>query len=454
MSKILKPDGLHGIAVTELSCELLLHIGRAAAQVLSRSCGRPPVFYVAHDPRRSADTLEAALCAGICSGGGNAVCLGTLSSAAAALLLSEEDADGGFVLTGDAGTYEISGLRMLTKDGLPMSEEQLSKIEAMMPGGIQIPPKSHRSCGVITRDDTAQKRYLQILQKHNPNPRKKATIRVAVDCANGALSPLAKPLLTAYGMEALILSNEPDGTNINNDCGVTSMETLLEYVKKHKCAAGFAFDGNGERCIAVDERGELLDGDRLLAIFTSDLLRQKTLAKNGVAATVMTNLGFLRFAKSNGITVHITEPSPRFVQERIRNEGLSLGGERGGYLYFADMPASDGLCTALRICNLMHRTGKPLSQLAAVMEHAPQVSLTIRIAEKWREIWKNDTQIVDAIARCEEMLGTDGRILVRELSRDCVIQVLLEGRDFARINQYAMSVAETIRSRTGQSASA
>lgn len=452
MSKILKSDGLRGIAVTELSCELMLHIGRAAAQVIGRTCGRPPVFYIGHDPRRSADALESALCAGICSGGGNAVCLGVLSSSALALLVSEENADCGFALTADTSSYEYSGLRILTKQGLPMSEEQLTRIEAMMPGGIQVPPKSHRSCGTITHDTAAQQRYLRMLQEKNPDPRKKTTIRVAVDCANGVLSEIAKPLLSVYGMEVLELNCRPDGTNINNDCGVMSVGDLLDCVKKYQCAAGFAFDGNGERCLAVDEHGKLLDGDRILAILTQDALKQKTLGKAGVAATVMTNLGFLRFAEKNGVAVHITEPMPRFVAERMREEGLSLGGERGGYLYFSDMPASDGLCTALRLCCLMHRTGKPLSKLASVMEHAPQVSLTVRISEKWREIWKNDPEIVKAVSQCQTTLGSEGRILVREHSREPLIQVLLEGRDFERINRYAVTIADTIRNRTGQNA--
>ncbi len=451
MSKILKPDGLRGIAVTELRCELLLHIGRAAAQVIGRTCSHPPVFYVAHDPRRSADALEAALCAGICSGGGNAVCLGELSSSATALLLSAEDAEAGFVLTADAQSYEYSGLRMLTKDGIPMSEEQLQQIEALLPmGGMPLPPKSHRSCGCITHDNDAAERYLRRMQNKHEMPRYKRKLRIAADCANGAVSALVKPLFDAFGIETVVFNDQPDGFNINKDCGVTSMEDLLEFVKNEKCDAGFAFDGSGERCLAVDENGDFLDGDRLLAIFTQDALERKELKHNGVAVTVMTNLGFLRFAKSKGVIVHSTEPSPRFVPERVRSAGLSLGGERGGYLFFADMPVSDGLCTALRLSLLMLRRNVPLSELASVMEHAPQVSVSVRIADVWREIWKNDSDIADIIQKRQEALGADGRILVRELPHDAVIQVLLEGRDFTKINEYAMEIAELIRSKTEQ----
>ena len=448
MSRILKPDGLRGIAVTELSCELMLYIGRATAQVISRSCQHPPVFYVAHDPRRSADLLEAALCAGICSGGGMVTKLGVLPSPATALLLSKEQADAGFILTGGSATYEYTGLLMLTKEGFPMSEEQLASIEAMMPGGMPMPPKSHRSCGVISQDDGAAERYLQMLHELTDVPTEPLHMKIAVDCANGSLSAMAERIFQSFGAEVLVRSIAPSGVNINKDCGVTDVQNLLDFVTRKQCQAGFAFDGDGARCIAVDEKGELLDGDRLLAVFLSDALERGKLAAQGVAATVMSNMGFLRYAKEKGVSVHTTQPTPRFVHERVRSAGLSLGGERGGHFFFADMPASDGIVTALRLLYIMQRTKKSLSELGTEMVHDPQVLLNVKIASCWREIWKNDIPLTEKIAAYEKELGADGRILVRELPKDAVIQVLLEGRDFRRINTIAMEIADMIRQRT------
>lgn len=448
MSKILKPDGLRGIAVTELSCELMLYIGRATAQVISRSCQHPPVFYVAHDPRRSADILEAALCAGICSGGGMVTKLGVLPSPAAALLIAREEADAGFVLTGGSATYEYTGLQMLTKDGLPMSEEMLSSIEAMMPGGMPMPPKSHRSCGLMTEDHGAAERYLQLLHEVKDTPTEQLSMRIAIDCANGSLSSIAERVFRSLGAEVLVRNNAPNGVNINKDCGVTDVQNLLDFVTRKQCQAGFAFDGDGARCIAADEKGELLDGDRLLAVFMMDALERGKLAAQGVAATVMSNMGFLRYAKEKGILVHTTQPTPRFVQERVRSAELSLGGERGGHLFFSDMPASDGIVTALRLLEIMQRTKKSLSELGADMAHDPQVLLNVKIASCWREIWKNDGPITEKIASYENKLGADGRVLVRELPKDAVIQILLEGRDFRKINTYAMEIADMITQRT------
>ncbi len=447
MSKVLKPDGLRGIAIAELSCELFLHLGRAAAQALGRSCPHPPVIYICHDTRHSASALEAALCAGICSGGGIAHCLGVLPSSGLALLLAEEHAEAGIAITAENASYEYNGLRIFNGNGAPMSMEQCASIEALMPGGMQLPVKSHRFCGTVLRDDTAAQRYLDALIRKNPI--EPISLRIALDCADGALSELAEPLFTKYGAEVQLLRHTPDGFHINHDCGVQSMEALMDYVSEEHCDVGFAFDGDGGRCLAVDAQGELLDGDCLLAILAKDAKEEHQLIHNGVAATLMSNLGFLRFAEQNEITVHTTQPAARFVLEKMQNAGLSLGGERSGYLYFGDMPAADGLCTALRICAVMQRSGSSLNTLAKIMEHDPQVSVSVRISPYWREIWKNDVQITEYIEACERQLGNEGRILVRERGREAVIQILLEGRDFRRINRYALEIAEKIKERAG-----
>lgn len=273
-------------------------------------------------------------------------------------------------------------------------------------------------------------------------------MRIAIDCANGSLSSIAERVFRSLGAEVLVRNNTPNGVNINKDCGVTDVQNLLDFVTRKQCQAGFAFDGDGARCIAADEKGELLDGDRLLAVFMMDALERGKLAAQGVAATVMSNMGFLRYAKEKGILVHTTQPTPRFVQERVRSAELSLGGERGGHLFFSDMPASDGIVTALRLLEIMQRTKKSLSELGADMAHDPQVLLNVKIASCWREIWKNDGPITEKIASYENKLGADGRVLVRELPKDAVIQILLEGRDFRKINTYAMEIADMITQRT------
>lgn len=447
MSKVIKPDGLRGIAVAELKCELFMHLGRAVAQSFSRGGTVTPTIMICHDTRRSADVLEAALCAGICSGGGIACCLGVMPSSGMALLMTMEQAAAGLAITAEGASYEYNGLRFFNAAGLPMNAEECDAIEAMLPANMPLPVSSHRACGVIERDHEAAERYLAALIAKNPLPQ--MPFRVALDCANGAVSSFAEPLFSHYGAEVHLLHHTPDGLSINRDCGVQSMDALMEYVTEHHCDAGFSFDGDGGRCLAVDAEGELLDGDCMLAILAKDALLQEQLPNRGIAATVMSNLGLLRFAEQSGILVHTTRTGARFVPEKMRNARLALGGERSGYLFFGDMPASDGLCTALRLCGVMQRSGESLHTLAGCLERDPQVAVSVRISPLWREVWKNDYHITDYISQCERQLGNDGRILVRERSREPVIQILLEGKDFRRINQYALDIASRIKERAG-----
>ncbi len=459
MSRFLRPEGLRGVAITEISCELMLRLGRAAAQAVGRSSNHPPVFYISHDPRRAADALEAALCAGICSGGGIAHVLGTVPSSGMAMMLTAEDAEAGIALAGGDLPFESICVRLFSRSGALMSPELLDSISALMPSASAMPLCSHQNCGLISRQTDTGKRYLRQLAARLSMPSdlpQNKKLRIAVDCANGAASEYAETLFRHLGVEVLLLHYTPDGININRDCGVQSMKSLISFVKDYNCHAGFALDGDGGRCLAVDETGELLNGDRMLAILCEDKLEQQNtvgsstprVMERGIAATVMSNLGFLRYAKEHGIPVHITQPAQQFVLEKMRNFGLAFGGDGSGYLYFDDTPAPDGLLTAARIVQVMQRSGKPLSQLSSVMEHDPQVAVSVRIPHYWREIWKNDPQISRFIAACEDELGTEGRILVRERRDDASIRIMLEGRDFRRINSYAFAIEEAIKSRT------
>lgn len=465
MSKILKPEGLSGIGGTELSCELMLHLGRAAAQSLGKACKSHPVFYIAHDPRRAADPLEAALCAGICSGGGDVHCFGTLPPSALSLMLSAEDAEAGIALTGGNLPYARICVKFFGRDGLPMNTEQLDSIAELMAPEKALPLKSHQYIGRMFRDDDAPARYLRLLLLRLSQPDASGTeqrrLKIAADCANGAASAVAERFFTELGADVICIQKTPDGMNINEECGADDPHRLIRCVKDQGCDAGFAFDGSGGRCIAVDSAGELIDGDRLLAVLCADrLARQKAdpalprseTMQNGAAVTHLTNLGFLRYAKAQGIPVHTTQSAPEFVLETMRELGLALGGDSTGFLYFSDMPAADALMSAGRILRVMQNTGKPLSELAAVTEHDPQVRVSVRIPQIWREIWKNDPQISGKIAETGEMLGMDGRVHVCERSESPIIDILVEGLEFRRINQYAVEIADVIEQRVKEGA--
>jgi len=465
MSKILKQEGLIGIGGTELSCELMLHLGRAAAQSLSRNSNHPPIIYVTHEPRRAADPLEAALCAGICSGGGNVHCLDALPPSALSLMLAAEDAEAGIALTGGSLAYPRICVKFYARNGLPMSGEQLDAIAALMAPEKALPLKSHQYIGRIYREEDAPARYLRLLLTRLSQPDTPCDgtrkLKIAADCANGAVSAVCERFFTELGAEIVCIKKTPDGMNINDECGADHLQGLIRCMKDNGCDAGFAFDGSGARCIAVDRTGEVIDGDRMLAILCADRLqRQKADAalprtetmQNGAAVTHLTNLGFLRFAKERDIHVSVTQPAPEFVLETMREQQLALGGDSTGTLYFLDMPAADALMSAGRILRVMQNTGKPLSELGAVMEHDPQVRVSVRIPQYWREIWKNDPAISGKIEAAETALAMDGRVHVRERSESAVIDILVEGREFRRINEYAMDIAAVIEQRVKEGA--
>ena len=289
MSRFLRPEGLRGVAITEISCELMLRLGRAAAQAVGRSSNHPPVFYISHDPRRSAEALEAALCAGICAGGGIAHVLGVVPSSGMAMMLAAEDAECGIALTGGDLPFESICVRLYSKTGAPMSPELLDAISALLPSTAALPLKSHQNCGLISRQTDTAKRYLRLLAARLNTPAnltRGKKLRIALDCANGSVSGYAEALFRHLGAEVLLMNYTPDGININRECGVQSMEPLIEFVKDYNCDAGFAFDGDGGRCLAVDESGELLNGDRMLAILCEDKLEQQK-QSNGSMPNVM-----------------------------------------------------------------------------------------------------------------------------------------------------------------------
>ncbi|MBR5405501.1 MAG: hypothetical protein K6E36_00650 [Oscillospiraceae bacterium] len=458
MSGILKPDGLRGIAMSELRCDLLLHLGRAVAQAIGRNADHQPVIYLCHDPRRSAEPLEAALCAGICTGGGIAKCLGVLHPGAMALLMTAEDADCGIALSADDAPYEINAVRLFAKGGLPMTRDRLDAIASLMPASAALPAKSHRNCGTITHEPDAAARWLRLagMRLNVPQENPERRLRIAVDCAHGAASPSAELFFRQLNAEVLMLHRTPDGMNINRG-GVCHTDSLAEVVRAQYCDAGFAFDGSCGRVIAVDETGELIDGSRQLAIFCQAMLddaqspQSAELLLSGAVTGDRTNLGFLRYAREHSIPLTQTQTAPRAVMEMMRERSALIGFDGVGCICFPDLPAPDGMMTAARLLRIMQRTGRTLSALAEVMEPAPQVTVPVPIAPQWREIWRNDPEIYGYIKECRTALGAKGRLMIREHPREPLLTVTLEGSDFMRINELALVLGENISLTAGGS---
>lgn len=447
MGRLFGTDGVRGIAIKELTVELCLQIGKSLAYVIGESTRPHPTIVIGKDTRSSSDILEAALCAGICAAGGDALCLDVVPTPAVAYLVQKRRAQAGVMISASHNSAEFNGLKIFGEDGYKISDDTEALIEAFIldrPGRVQT--YSGREIGKILRDHNAVYDYVTHLESLISV--RFDGLKIAVDCANGCTCTTALELFTRLGAKVERIYCEPDGMNINLDCGSTHIGHLMDFVSANGFDVGLAFDGDGDRCLAVDETGELVDGDKLMAIIAKVWKEQGKLKKDSVVLTVLSNLGFTSFAKANGIKRITSNIGDRYVLDKMLDGGYNLGGEQNGHIFFLDdATTGDGQLSALRILEIMVRTNKKLSELATIMKRFPQVMINVRIPAYQRENWKNDEVITDLIDRREAELGEEGRILVRESGTEPTIRVMIEGREFTQINRMALEISELIRQR-------
>ncbi len=448
MGRLFGTDGVRGIAVKELTTELCLQIGKALIYVLSQQAGNSrPTVVIGKDTRLSSDVLEAALCAGICAAGGDAVCLGVVPTPAVAFLVQRRKAQAGVMISASHNSAEFNGVKIFGADGYKITDDTEALIEAFIldrPKKVRI--ASGSTIGRILHDENAVYDYVTHLESLISE--RFDGLKIAIDCANGCTCTTAQELFTRLGAQVTRIHAEPNGLNINKDCGSTHIGHLMEYVAENGCDVGLAFDGDGDRCLAVDETGELVDGDKLMAIIAKVWKEQGKLKKDSVVVTVLSNLGFTSFARANGIKRITSNIGDRYVLDKMLDGGYNLGGEQNGHIFFLDdATTGDGQLSAIRILEIMVRTNKKLSELATIMRRFPQVMINVRIPEYQRENWKNDEVITDLIDKREAELGDEGRILVRESGTEPIIRVMIEGHEFNRINRIALEISELIRDR-------
>ncbi len=450
MGRLFGTDGARGIAVTELTCELAMQIGRAAALVLTKHSDHRPEILIGRDTRISSTILESALCAGICSVGADAIILDVVPTPAVAYLVRTLHADAGVMISASHNSVEFNGIKLFSSTGYKLSDEIEAEIEELIldtPEKIQL--VSGTDVGRIKYYPDAAETYISHIAESIRTPLD--GLRVALDCANGSASATAQELFTRLGAEVMMLHAEPDGTNINKNCGSTHMDDLMEFVTANKCDIGLAFDGDADRCLAVDETGELVDGDKLIAIAAKAYKEQGRLKKDAVVVTVMSNLGFTYFAKKHGIKMITANVGDRYVLEKMLDGGYNIGGEQSGHIIFLDEATTgDGQLSGAKILEILKNAGCKMSELAGVMDKFPQVMINVKIPNSRKENWKNDSEITDLIDRKEQELGDAGRILVRESGTEPLIRVMIEGRDFNQINAMAMEISDKIRERAGR----
>ena len=384
MGRIFGTDGARGVANTEISCKLAMDIGRAAAMVISEQIGRKPVFLIGKDTRISSDMLEAAISAGLCSVGADVIQAGVLPTPAVAYLITEEHADAGIMLAASHNPYEFNGIKVFGPAGYKLTDAEEFEIEEIVLDKVK--PYLIRwgwELGRLRKVEDLAGHYIDHLVSTVEGDL--SGLRVAVDCSNGSASSTAARLFRKLGADVTILNDGPNGININRDCGSTHIDKLAEYVKEENgCGhggfdAGIAFDGDADRCIDVDETGEIIDGDVIMAILATALKRQGKLQNNTLVATIMSNMGMFKFAEENGIAMETTKVGDRYVLERMRKKGYNLGGEQSGHVILSDfMTTGDGQLSAIQLLSTIKASGQKFSELARVMTVYPQVQKGIR----------------------------------------------------------------------------
>lgn len=446
MGRLFGTDGARGVAITELTCETAMQIGRAAALVLAKDCGHRPKIIIGKDTRISGDILEAALCSGICSVGADAVMLGVVPTPAVATLVKKYNADAGVMISASHNSVEFNGIKLFSGTGFKLPDEVENEIEELIldrPEAMNEKLCDGTKLGRITFCKDAVWDYIRHVMKTVDVDLK--GIKVCLDCANGSASVCAQKIFEGLGAKVVMTNDKPDGTNINENCGSTHMEGLMKAVVENKCDVGLAFDGDADRCLAVDENGKLIDGDKLLAIFSKFMKSEKTLNSNCCVVTVMSNLGFFKFAKENGIVTATTKVGDRYVLEEMQKGGYNIGGEQSGHIILLDHAnTGDGEMTGAKFLQIMAKTGKKASELASVMETYPQVLVNVKITADKKGKWETVPEITDAIKMYEEKLGGEGRILVRESGTEPLVRVMIEGKKTGVITDYANRIAELI----------
>lgn len=448
MGRLFGTDGVRGIAGQDITCELAMDLGRAAATVLTYGRRRRPLVVLGKDTRISSDMLGAALAAGLCSVGADVIDLGVVPTPAVAYLVIKYKADAGVMISASHNPYPFNGIKIFGGEGFKLPDELEDQIERLIGQG-RWRLATGDALGQITHCATAVRDYVEHLKSTIPTSLD--GLRIAVDCANGSASATAPALFAELGADAVIFSAAPDGVNINENCGSTHLKALQDYVRAHKeVQAGVAFDGDADRCLFVDANGSVVDGDFIMAVCGLDMLQRGKLRRATIVGTVLTNLGFARFCEANGIRFAATKVGDRYVLEEMELEGYTLGGEQSGHVIFRDFATTgDGQLTALQLLCLLKRCQKPLAELAAVMARLPQVMENVQVSPEGKLEFYNSDAIKAAIREKKDLLGDEGRVLVRVSGTEPLIRVMVEGQNEAQIRRIAADLALLIKEELG-----
>ncbi len=452
MRKYFGTDGIRRIANTELTPDLVYRVAKAGAYVLSKHTDHAPTILIGRDTRLSGTLIESSMVSGFLSYGANVILLGVMPTPAVAYLTKKLKADASVVISASHNTYEFNGIKFFSNKGTKISDEIEMEIEDIMDSGkLDELSAVNEKIGIAEYRLDLMDEYVYFLRRNfdeSIEKNIKPGFKVALDVANGATYEVAEKVFKALGIQYAILNNKPDGININHDCGSTHMGGLKKFVIENGFDLGVAYDGDGDRCLAIDELGNELDGDKLLTIISNSLMKKGKLNKNTVVATVMSNLGFNKYAKENNIELIQTKVGDRYVLEEMLKNGYNLGGEQSGHVILLDYnPTGDGILTSLLLIQAILEENKKASELSALLKTYPQVLINAKVNSDKKYGYESDEEIKNAIDSLEKEFAGNGRVLIRPSGTEPLVRVMIEGEDQEYITKKAKEIADLIQTK-------
>ncbi|CCZ00203.1 phosphoglucosamine mutase [Clostridium sp. CAG:793] len=445
-------DGIRRIANTELTPELVYKVAKAGAYVLAKHSNHAPTILIGRDTRISGTLIESAMTAGFLSYGANVKLIGVIPTPGVAYLTKKLKADASVVISASHNTYDFNGIKYFSNKGMKIPDSLEEEIEEVLDSGkIEELTAPSNKIGVSEVREDLLDEYLYFFRKNfedkfeNIN---KENFVVAIDTANGATSVIADKVYTALGIKHYIINNTPNGLNINADCGSTHLDMLKKFVVANKCNMGIAYDGDGDRCLCIDENGNEIDGDIIMAILAKHLKEQGKLKDNTLVATVMSNLGLKKFCENNKIKFMQTKVGDRYVLEKLLKEGYNLGGEQSGHIIFLDYnPTGDGILTSLMLVSCILEQQSKLSKLAEIIKIYPQVLINAKVTNEKKYDFDKDEVIKKEIEKLEKEFSGNGRVLIRASGTEPLVRVMIEGENQEYITEKAKDLANLIEER-------
>ena len=449
MRKYFGTDGIRRIANTELSPNLVYRVAKAGAYVLSKHTDHTPTILIGRDTRISGTLIESAMVAGFLSYGANVKILGVLPTPGVAYLTKKLKADASVVISASHNTYEFNGVKYFSNKGMKIPDELEEEIEEIMDSGkLDDFSAVNDKIGVSEIRTDLLDEYVYFFRKNFEEDFERldtSNFVVAIDTANGATSVVAEKVFSALGIKHYVLNNTPNGTNINENCGSTHLDVLKKYVVENKCNLGIAYDGDGDRCLAVDENGNEIDGDILLAVISNYMKEKGKLNKNTLVATVMSNLGLKKYSKENEINFVETKVGDRYVLEKMLQEGYNLGGEQSGHIIMLDYnPTGDGILTSLMLTKIILEKNMSASKICDIIKVYPQVLVNAKVSSDKKYDYEKDNEIKNEITKLEKEFSGNGRVLIRPSGTEPLVRVMIEGTDKEYIKTKAKELAKLI----------